>query len=128
MTGVAPEKCAAVFSGGLDVQRDFLSRPDCHELLNEAISPSEQKTMATRKWAHLAPTIKAQSAETALGVLTNNSVHTKRASISIPDNIMSEVKARYLAYQGRLLAAERNFQQMPLIRQECFRHNYGVTQ
>ena len=129
VTGTPYEKCAEVFYGGVDVEKDFLARPDCHELLSESIAPAQNKLNAFQKWAWLVPTIKSHAAETALGAIVsmgNNSPRTKSAA-QTPANISAEAKSRYLAYQGRILGSEENSPKYLLLLNECRRHNSGMT-
>lgn len=118
MTGVAADKCAAAFAGGLDVARDFLSRQDSHELLSDVPVRAPDTRLSALAW--MAPTDKAHAIESARGVLAGSkAAHAGRG--------MPEAKARYLAYQGRVLALAEGTGHYDRLLMECARHNLCVT-
>jgi hypothetical protein len=123
-TGVPAEKCAAVFAGGIDVGRDLLSRADVHEVVAE--TPAVDSRLSA-KYAWLVPTVKAHAKEAQLGVLAAaNKPASKAASVAVPLKVCEEAKARYLAYQGRALAAHDQAPNLPLLVAECRRHHLGT--
>lgn len=120
-TGVGREKCAAAFAGPIDVTRDLLDRPDVHEVIAAAAGPSDDNWLS-QKWAWAVPTANAHAAESARGVLAGERPATK-AAFAQDHPMAAECRARYLAYQGRLLAAHENSRNFTLLLSECNRHN-----
>jgi len=126
MTGVAPAKCAAVFAGGVDVSRDFLARPDAVELLDEVPVKAAADSRVSSPWAWLAPSRKAHATESAAAVIGGDVkvIHPAAAGSA---KLAAEVKCRYVAYQGRVLAAAAGTPAADVVMAECARHNTGRT-
>lgn len=125
VTGVDRAKCAAVFAGGINPDRHLLDRHDFHEIVESTTGPAETDSRVSRsRWGYLAPTKIAHARESALGVLAGPRPVVKTAADA---TLAAEMKARYLAYQGKTLAAHENSPDFLLILADCARHNRSET-
>lgn len=116
VSGADATKCASVFAGGIDPDRDLEPRPDRVDLLLEYAIP---KSNGGSHW--LTPTSAAHVKETRQVVL---GAGAKRASYDpAPAPVRAEAKARYLAYQAGILAAHEDSRDFGLLLSECLRHN-----
>jgi hypothetical protein len=122
-TGVAAEKCAAVFGGPVDPTRDLLERADLHEAL-EAAALAGDSRLSGEKWAWAAATPKAVEREAALAVLAPAKTASDRA---VPPAVRAEARTRYAAYQANLLAASENSPKFDLLLSECARQNRNLS-
>lgn len=122
-TGVAAEKCAAVFGGPVDPARDLLERADLHETL-EAGALAGDSRLSAEKWAWAAATPRAVEREAALAVLAPVKAASDRA---VPPAVRAEARARYVAYQANLLAASENSPKFDLLLSECARQNRNLS-
>lgn len=122
-------KCAAVFAGGLDVQRDLLSRPDLHDILADTTAPAanDSRLSAPGTYGWMSPSVKAMAKESAMGVLAAEAGVNKVAHVSTPPKVRSEAAAHYLAYQGKVLATHQHSPTYAVLEAECLRHNTGNT-
>lgn len=135
-TSNAPlEKCAHVFSQGVDPQRDLLDRSDLHDVLasqslgEDAEEPHNRLCGSAEKYAWMSPTVEAHARESQLGVLKGlvPADGSKQAAAAVPAQVRKEACAAYLAYQARILAFHENSENFPLMLSECARHNRGTT-
>lgn len=124
-SGVSRDKCASLFSRSLEA-RELLDRADLHELLAEGLAAQEvDSRLSASRYGWMKPTKLAHARETRLGVLKAAAESTqKSAHPAAPEKVAAEARARYLAYQARVLALHPDDDE--LLR-ECARHNRCET-
>lgn len=126
-TGAPVEKCAQVFTNGVDAKRDLLDRDDLHDVLeSQSLQMQDDNRLSASKYAWMSPTIKDHGLESVYGYV--RTVHQdKTAAVQAPEQVRKEAAAAYLAYQARVLAFHENSPNFDLLLSECARHNRGTT-
>lgn len=124
-TGSPAEKCAAVFAGGLDPERDLLKRADLHDVLGaQPTNAADIRISPKGCYSWMGPSAAAFGKEAALRCLHPEPVVKVAAC---PPNVRETAAAYYLAYQAATLARHEGSQNFPLMLAECIHHNKGLT-